>query len=171
MDNSQQFIGFSESDVIEDNYPHPTPLVTSLQELWLLAKIASNNNPDPILAAIMSLGLRPTKIEDVGYEFAFRDMNILYLCGDNKSIIRFTIPKIERTTQLNADMIKQKANRVNSLIVGAKISIISNEVWIIYEHFSGGVEDYTALIEHILSQLYSAVTLFQTATEENVKKF
>lgn len=166
MDNSQQIIGSSDSNVMEDNHPHPIPLVESLQELWILAKIASNHNPDPIIAAIMALGLNPTKIEGIGYEFIYQNMNVLYLSGHDKSLIRFAIPKIELITASNAEMITQVVNSVNSLVPGSKISIISNEVWAIYEHFSVGNEDYAVLVERILSQLSAAVTLFRTTRKE-----
>lgn len=149
-----------ESESIELLTPENTSKVSTLTELWSLAKMVKDVEGDSIWEVLFKTGCKP-KPFCYGYMFDYKGLTGIYFAKRNSSeTIRFAIPKLLDLDENSYDEIFSKVNVANSMISESKFTIMGKEVWLIHERFMSSNEDYRVVVEHILENLKCSVEQF-----------
>lgn len=150
-----------ESESIELLTPENTSKVSTLTELWSLAKMVKDLEGDSIWNILYRIGCNPIPFENLGYSFDYNDLRGLYfpMKKDNQTI-RFVIPKLVIFNEKVAEEIRCRVNIANSMIAESKFTILGDEVWLIHERYMAGDEDSETIVEHILQNLRQGTDLF-----------
>lgn len=135
--------------------------ISTVTELWSLAKMVRDVKGDPIWDTLHKKGSNPEPFENLGYSFDYNGLTGIYFPKRNGSeTIRFAIPKIIDLKEDSSNEIADKVNVANSMITESKFAVMGNEVWLLHERYMSANEDYEVVIEHILENLKSGVELF-----------
>lgn len=116
---------------------------------------------EPITDILDQMGCNPQPMDNIGYTFQYSGYQGLYVPRTpGKDIVRFVFPKLARVYQDSKDSFMERLNMANSIVTESKFTVMENEVWLIFERFISGNEDYPTIIAHILENLKSGTELF-----------
>lgn len=140
--------------------PENTSKISTVTELWSMAKIVKDIGGDPIWEVLFKAGCRPKPFY-YGYMFDYKGLTGIYFTKKKRGeTIRFAIPKLMDMNEDTSDEIADKVNVANAMITESKFAVMGKEVWLIHERFMSENEDYEIVIEHILENLKCGVELF-----------
>lgn len=141
--------------------PEKTSKVSTVTELWTLAKIVKDIGGDIIWEVLYKDGCNPEPLGTLGYFFDYSGFRGIYYPKRNGcDTIRFAVPKLIDINENAINEIADKVNMANSMIPESKFIVMGNEVWLIHERLMSVNEDYEVVIEHILKNLKRGVELF-----------
>ena len=124
-------------------------------------QISKDKISNPIWYALEELGCKPIVMENLGYTFQYSGYEGIYFTPQpTNDVARFAFPKLVNIDQESKYRISECVNMVNSMVTESKFTIMGNEVWMIFERFLSGNEDFPSIVKHILENLKNGAKLF-----------
>lgn len=159
-DNNHDIPEFILKDILA---PGTTAKVSTLTELWSLARMAKDVKGDAVWDALQRFGCRPEPLADVGYVFTYDGLGGIYFpASDGGGTVRFALPKLLHVDTESREKLTELVNQANSIVPECKFAVIDDEVWLILERFLTGGEDLDSMTEHILENLKSGAELLKS---------
>lgn len=116
---------------------------------------------DKILEILYQLGFQPELVdENFGYRFEYEGLTILFTPEDEDAhTVYFMIPGIFDITEDNRPAVLEAMVKLAGRMKFVQPVIISDSVWLNYQHFLGEQEPTLEVIEHMVRVL--AVSMVQ----------
>lgn len=150
-----------EFDILNMLTPEISSEVSTLTELWSLARMVKDAKGDRIWDVLFQMGCNPLPLDNLGYVFEFNGLSGIYFPAQAESrTIRFTLPRLYCTDDRPKDELADIVNTANSFVTESKFTIMDNDVWLVHERFLSESEDYNAIVRHILDNLESGAKIF-----------
>lgn len=150
--------------LIEILQPEETKKVSTITDLWVMAKMTKDFIGDPIWETLNQIGCNPRPFENLGFNFNFNGLTMIYFPARQKrNTIRFVIPNLvslKNNDNKTYEDMNRVVNAANALVTESKFIFIYDEVWLIQEQFFIGDEDCYTLMEHILNNLSNSAEIF-----------
>lgn len=155
-----KYCNFLDIDRMGILTPEVTKNVNTITELWALGRITKDIIGDPIWNVLYHLDCNPEPLENLGYSFNYCGYNGLYIPPRQGGVAHFALPKLASTNNEVNNKLIERINMANSMLTESKFTMMGNDVWLIYERFFSGEEDYLSMVEHILNNLKSGAEFF-----------
>lgn len=114
-----------------------------------------------ILEQLKAMGFEPVELGDIGYAFKYEDLTYLYMPDeDDEQFLRITIPHLCDVTEEKRREILEAVHETGLMLKYAKVCIMYDATWAVYEHRLRSTEDLTELLEHMIWILEAAADVF-----------
>lgn len=141
--------------------PDVTSSIKTITDLWSFARMTKDVEGDPVWDVLYQMGCNPKPVENIGYNFDYKDFKGIYVPMRKSSrIIRFALPKLASVNVKTREELNELVNMANTMVSESKFTLMSDDVWLIYERLLSEKEDYSELTQHILENLKSGAELF-----------
>ena len=147
--------------ILDTLTPDVTSSIKTITDLWSLARMTKDIEGDPVWDVLYQMGCNPKPVENIGYNFDYKDFKGIYVPMRKSSrIIRFALPKLASVSAKTREELNELVNMANMMVSESKFTLMSDDVWLIYERLLSEKEDYSELTQHILENLKSGAELF-----------
>lgn len=148
-------------DLLEKLTSDVTSNVKTITDLWSLARMTKDLEGDPIWEVLYQMECNPKPVGNIGYNFDYKGFKGIYIpMRKSSGIIRFAFPKLASVGIRSREKLNELVNMANSMVSESKFTLMSDDVWLIYERHLSENEDYPAMIHHILDNLKTGAELF-----------
>jgi hypothetical protein len=117
---------------------------------------------EQILEILYQLGFQPELVdEDFGYRFEYEGLTVLYTPEDEDAhTVHFMIPGIFDITEDNRVAVLEAMVKLIGRMKFVQSVIMSNSVWLNYQHFLSTQEPTPEVIEHMIRVLAISTAQF-----------
>ncbi len=125
---------------------------------------------EKILEILYQLGFQPELVdEDFGYRFEYEGLTVLYTTGDDEAqTVDFMIPGIFDISEDNRVAVLEAMVKLAGKVKFVQPVIMSDSVWLNYQHFLGEQEPTAEVIEHIIRVLaVSTIKFYKLINNED----
>ncbi len=126
---------------------------------------------EKILEAFARLGFCLEK-SDVGYEFEYEGMTLLYLCNeDDEDFLTIALPGFYEYDEENVATYCALSEKINASLKYVKAFTPGHSMWLCYERELFGGEDLEALISRMIAHLEAGVVFASKAVKAIEEQF
>ncbi len=117
---------------------------------------------DKVLEILYQLGVQPELVdENFGYRFEYEELTVLFIPEDEDAhTVYFMIPGILDISEDNRVAVLEAMAKLAGKMKFVQPVIISDSVWLNYQHFLGEQEPTPELIEHMIRVLAISTVQF-----------
>lgn len=127
---------------------------------------------EKILEAFARLGFCLEKSDDVGYEFEYEGMTLLYLCNeDDEDFLTIALPGFYEYDEENVATYCALSEKINASLKYVKAFTPGHSMWLCYERELFGGEDLEALISRMIAHLEAGVVFASKAVKAIEEQF
>lgn len=127
---------------------------------------------EKILEAFARLGFCLEKSDDVGYEFEYEGMTLLYLCNeDDEDFLTIALPGFYEYDEENVATYCALSEKINASLKYVKAFTPGHSMWLCYERELFGGEDLEALISRMIAHLEAGVVFSSKAVKAIEEQF
>lgn len=122
---------------------------------------------EKILEAFRDLGFKLEETEEMGYNFSYEGLNLLYMYNENdEEFLNIALPGIIEADEDRMLQICALLEKINSTVKYVKAYLFGNSVWLFYERELFGEEDLTAVISRMILHLEAGLGFARKAMAE-----
>lgn len=124
---------------------------------------------EKILNTLKTLGFNLEQVENFGYLFKYEGINYVWMTEtDDDKFLSIVIPGILEKPDGESISFYKLVDGLNSSLKYVKACVVSDSIWLVYEHELFEDEDVERLISRMIVHLDAAIRIFHNRMEELV---